>query len=31
LAFTDLIQAFQRALTVPDIGFEIITVVGEPA
>jgi uronate dehydrogenase len=31
LAFTDLIRAFQRALTVPDIGFEIITVVGASA
>jgi uronate dehydrogenase len=31
LAFADLIQAFQRALTVPDIGFEIITVVGDAA
>jgi uronate dehydrogenase len=31
LAFADLIQAFHRALTAPDIGFEIITVVGESA
>lgn len=29
LAFPDLIQAYRLALTVPDIGFEIITVVGE--
>lgn len=31
LAFEDLVQAFQRALTAPDIGFEIVTVVGESA
>jgi uronate dehydrogenase len=31
LAFADLVKAFQRALTAPDIGFEIITVVGEAA
>jgi len=29
LAFPDLIQAYRQALAVPDIGFEIITVVGE--
>jgi hypothetical protein len=29
LAFPDLIQALRLALTVPNIGFEIITVVGE--
>jgi uronate dehydrogenase len=29
LAFPDLIQAYARALTAPDIGFEIVTVVGE--
>jgi uronate dehydrogenase len=31
LAFADLIQAFQGALTAPDIGFEVVTVVGESA
>jgi uronate dehydrogenase len=31
LAFADLIQAFQLALTAPAIGFEIITVVSESA
>jgi uronate dehydrogenase len=31
LAFADLIQAYQLALTAADLGFEIITVVGEPA
>jgi uronate dehydrogenase len=31
LAFADLIQAYQLALTAADIGFEIITVVGEAA
>jgi uronate dehydrogenase len=29
IAFPDLVQAYRLALTVPDIGFEIITVVGE--
>jgi uronate dehydrogenase len=29
LAFPDLIQAYRLALTVPDISFEIVTVVGE--
>jgi uronate dehydrogenase len=29
LAFPDLIQAYGRALTAPNIGFEIVTVVGE--
>jgi uronate dehydrogenase len=29
LAFPDLIQAYRLALTAPDIGFEIVTVVGE--
>jgi uronate dehydrogenase len=29
LAFPDLIQAYRLALTAPDIGFEIITIVGE--
>jgi uronate dehydrogenase len=29
LAFPDLIQAYRRALAAPDIGFEIVTVVGE--
>jgi uronate dehydrogenase len=29
LAFPDLIEAYGRALVAPDIGFEIITVVGE--
>jgi uronate dehydrogenase len=29
LAFPDLIQAYRRALLAPEIGFEIITVVGE--
>jgi uronate dehydrogenase len=31
LAFADLIQAYQLALTATDIGFEIITMVGEAA
>jgi uronate dehydrogenase len=31
LTFADLIQAYQSALTAADIGFEIITVVGESA
>ncbi|MCI0683747.1 MAG: NAD(P)-dependent oxidoreductase [Gemmataceae bacterium] len=31
LAFADLIQAYQRALTAPGIGFEIVTVVGAAA
>jgi uronate dehydrogenase len=31
LAFADLIQAYRLALTAADIGFEIITVVGEAA
>lgn len=31
LAFADLIQAYQLALTAADVGFEIITVVGEAA
>ena len=31
LTFADLIQAYQLALSAPDIGFEIITVVGESA
>jgi uronate dehydrogenase len=29
LAFADLIQAYRLALAAPDIGFEIVTVVGE--
>ncbi len=29
LAFPDLVQAYRLALAVPDIGFEIVTVVGE--
>jgi len=29
IAFPDLLQAYQLALTKPDIGFEILTVVGE--
>jgi uronate dehydrogenase len=29
LAFPDLIQAYRLALTAPDIGFEIVTVVGD--
>jgi uronate dehydrogenase len=29
IAFADLVQAYRRALTAPDIGFEIVTVVGE--
>ena len=29
LAFPDLIQSYKLALTAPDIGFEIVTVVGE--
>jgi len=29
LAFPDLVQAYRLALTAPDIGFEIVTVVGE--
>jgi len=29
LAFPDLVQAYRLALTVPGIGFEIVTVVGE--
>ena len=29
LAFPDLIQAYKLALTAPDIGFEIVTLVGE--
>ncbi len=29
LAFPDLIQAYKLALTAPDVGFEIVTLVGE--
>lgn len=29
LAFPDLVQAYRLALTVPDLGFETVTVVGE--
>jgi uronate dehydrogenase len=29
IAFPDLIEAYRRALAAPDIGFEIVTVVGE--
>jgi uronate dehydrogenase len=29
LAFPDLIQAYSRALTAPDVRFEVVTVVGE--
>jgi uronate dehydrogenase len=29
LAFPDLVQAYRLALTAPDIGFEIVTIVGE--
>ena len=29
LAFPDLIQAYQLALKAPDVGYEIITLVGE--
>jgi uronate dehydrogenase len=31
LTFAELIQAYRLALTAADIGFEVITVVGEPA
>lgn len=29
IAFPDLIQAYRRALTVPDLGFEVVTIAGE--